>query len=35
VRRNPRLAGALAQRALWAIATGLRPQRQVQRNEDV
>jgi len=35
VRRNPRLAEALALRALWAIATGLRPPRALQRAEDV
>jgi DNA polymerase-3 subunit delta len=35
VRRNPRLAEAVALRALWALASGLRTQREIQRTEDV
>ena len=35
VRRNPRLAEAVALRALWALASGLRPQREIKQSEDV
>jgi len=35
VRRYPRLAEAVALRALWAFATGRRPQREIRRTEDV
>ena len=35
VRRYPRLAEAVALRALWALATGLRSQREIKRTEDV
>jgi len=35
VRRNPRLGEAAALRALWAIAAGLRPTRDIRPKEDV
>jgi hypothetical protein len=35
VRRYPRLGDAVALRALWALASGLRAQREIRRTEYV